>query len=140
MMEATFASINNTSAHRCAKNTAIEITPRLRMNKWIFLLLAIVFEVTGTSALKACDGFSRFWPSAIVVVGYGLSFYFLSIALRVIPVGVAYAVWGGVGIVLVSLLGWLVFKQRLDGPAMLGIAMILAGIVVLRVFSSTASA
>jgi multidrug transporter EmrE-like cation transporter len=106
------------------------------MKNWIFLVLAIVCEVTGTTALKASDGFSRPWPSAVVIVGYGLSFYLLSIALRVIPVGVAYAIWAGVGIVLVTPLGWLFFKQRLDVPAILGMVMILSGVVVLRLWSS----
>jgi small multidrug resistance pump len=106
------------------------------MKSWIFLVLAIICEVTGTSALKASDGFSRLWPSAVVIAGYGLSFYFLSIALRVIPVGVAYAIWAGVGIVLVTLVGWLLFGQKLDGPAILGMAMILIGVTVLRMWSA----
>jgi small multidrug resistance pump len=106
------------------------------MKYWVFLALAILCEVTGTSALKASDGFSRPWPSAVVIVGYGLSFYFLSIALRVIPVGVAYAIWAGLGIVLLTLVGWLLFRQTLDGPAILGMMLILCGVVVLRVWSS----
>jgi len=102
---------------------------------WLFLSIAIVAEVIGTSALKAAEGFTRLGPSLVVIVGYGMSFYFLSLALRGIPVGVAYAVWSGVGIVLISVIGWLAFGQSLDGPAVLGIGLIMAGVIVLNVFS-----
>jgi small multidrug resistance pump len=102
---------------------------------WLFLSIAIVAEVIGTSALKAAVGFTRLGPSLVVIVGYGMSFYFLSLALRGIPVGVAYAVWSGVGIVLISVIGWLAFGQSLDGPAVLGIGLIMAGVIVLNVFS-----
>ena len=104
---------------------------------WLFLSIAIVAEVIGTSALKAADGFTRLGPSLVVAVGYGISFYFLSLALRGIPVGVAYAVWSGVGIVLISVIGWLAYGQSLDGPAALGIALIVAGVVVLNVFAKS---
>ena len=96
---------------------------------------AIVSEVVATSALKASDGFTRPWPAVVVVVGYAIAFYFLALTLRTLPVGIAYAVWSGVGIVLISLLGWLLFGQRLDAPALLGIALIAAGVLVINVWS-----
>ena len=102
---------------------------------WLHLAVAIVAEVVATSMLKASDGFSRLWPSLVVVVGYGVAFYFLSLTLRTIPVGIAYAVWSGAGIVLVSLIAWLGFGQKLDAPALLGIALIVAGVLVLNLFS-----
>jgi small multidrug resistance pump len=102
---------------------------------WLFLSIAIVAEVIATSALKAADGFTRLGPSLVVIVGYGIAFYFLSLALRGIPVGIAYAVWSGVGIVLISVIGWFAFGQTLDAAAVLGIGLILAGVIVLNVFS-----
>lgn len=102
---------------------------------FVYLALAIVAEVVATSALKATEGFTRLWPSLIVVVGYVLAFYMLSLVLRTIPVGIAYAIWAGMGIVLVALVGALVFGQRPDLPAMLGIALIIAGVVVIQLFS-----
>ena len=109
------------------------------MQSWILLLIAIIGEVIATTALKASEGFTRLLPSAIVVIGYGVAFYFLSLTLRTIPMGVAYAIWSGVGIVLISLLGWAVFKQSLDAPAMIGMGLIVAGVLVINVFSKTAS-
>lgn len=106
---------------------------------WLYLTIAIVSEVLATSALKATEGFSRLGPSVVVVVGYGLAFYFLSLTLRSIPIGVAYAVWSGVGIALVSLVGWRFYGQKLDAAAILGIAMIIAGVAVLNYFSKTVS-
>jgi len=105
---------------------------------WLHLTIAIVAEVIATSALKAAAGFTRPLPSLVVVAGYGLAFYFLSLTLRVIPMGVAYAVWSAVGIALVSLIGWLVYDQRLDGPALLGMGLIVAGVAVIQLFSRTA--
>jgi small multidrug resistance pump len=102
---------------------------------WLYLAIAIVAEVIATSALKAADGFTRLGPSVVVVIGYGTAFYFLSLALRGVPVGVAYAVWSGVGIVLISVIAWLLHGQKLDAPAVLGMALIIAGVVVLNVFS-----
>lgn len=102
---------------------------------WLFLSVAIAAEVGATSALKSSDGFTRLWPSLLVVAGYGVAFYFLSLTLRAIPVGVAYAVWAGVGILLIALVGWLFFGQRLDAPAVLGMLLIVAGVVVMNVFS-----
>jgi small multidrug resistance pump len=109
------------------------------MKHWIFLAAAILSEVLGTSALKASQGFSRVWPAVVVVISYASSFYFLALALRAIPIGVAYAIWAGLGIVLISLIGWLAFSQKLDGPAMAGIALIIAGVAVIRTWSSSAA-
>lgn len=105
---------------------------------WIYLAIAIFAEVIATSALKASEGFTRLAPSALVVVGYAAAFYFLSLTLRSIPVGVAYALWSGVGIVLISIIGALFFKQSLDTPAILGMALIVLGVAVIQVFSKTA--
>jgi small multidrug resistance pump len=105
------------------------------MNKWLLLGIAIVAETIATSALKSSEGFSRLVPSAIVLVGYGVAFYFLSLTLRSMPIGIAYAVWSGVGIVLITVVGWAVFGQKLDLPALLGMGMIVAGVVVMNVFS-----
>ena len=101
--------------------------------------MAIVSEVIGTSALKAAEGFTRLWPSLIVTVGYATAFYFLSLTLKTIPVGVAYAIWSGAGIALISLIAWLFFGQKLDVAAVIGILLIVAGVVVLNVFSRTVS-
>ncbi len=105
---------------------------------WLYLGIAIVTEVIGTSALKSADGFTRLLPSLVVVVSYAISFYLLSLTLRSIPVGVVYAVWSGVGIVLLALIGAFFFKQTLDTPAIIGISLILAGVMVINLFSDTA--
>lgn len=105
------------------------------MKNWIFLSVAIVAEVIATSALKASAGFSKPWPSVLVVVGYGIAFYLLSLTLRTIPVGIAYAVWSGVGIVLITVVAWLLYGQKLDLPAVIGMGLIISGVVVLNVFS-----
>lgn len=107
-----------------------------RLN-YVYLLVAIAAEVVATSALKASDGFTRLGPSALVVVGYGIAFYFLSLTLRAIPVGVAYALWSGVGVALITVVGWLAFDQKLDTPALIGIGLIVAGVVVLNAFSES---
>ncbi|HMM55307.1 MAG TPA: SMR family transporter [Candidatus Desulfobacillus sp.] len=109
------------------------------MQHWIFLGLAIVSEVIGTSALKAAEGFTRPWPSLVVVVGYGAAFYFLSLTLKAIPVGVAYAIWSGAGIALITLIAWVLFGQALDLPAIIGLLLIVAGVAVLKLFSRTLS-
>lgn len=109
------------------------------MQQWIFLSVAIVSEVVATSALKASEGFSRFWPSLVVVAGYGSAFYFLSLTLNTIPVGVVYAIWSGAGITLIALAGWILYGQSLDIPAIIGMLLIVAGVVVLNVFSETVS-
>ena len=103
---------------------------------YLYLSFAIVAEVIATSALKASDGFTRPWPTTIVELGYGAAFYFLSLVLKTVPVGVAYAIWGGAGIVLIALIGWLVLKQPLDLPAVLGIGLIVAGVAVIQLFST----
>jgi small multidrug resistance pump len=105
---------------------------------WLYLAIAIVTEVIGTSALKSSAGFTRLLPSAVVIVSYAISFYLLSLTLRTIPVGVVYAVWSGVGIVLLALIGTFFFKQMLDTPAIIGIGLILAGVVVINLYSQTA--
>ena len=88
--------------------------------KWLYLAVAIVSEVIATSALKSASGFTRLWPSALVVAGYISAFYFLSLTLRSIPVGVAYAIWSGVGLVLIAMVGWIMYDQKLDVAAILG--------------------
>jgi multidrug transporter EmrE-like cation transporter len=108
------------------------------MSPWLILAIAIVAEVIGTTALKASDGFTRLWPSAIVVVGYGVSFYCLSLVLRSIPVGVTYAVWSGLGIVLISLVAFAVYGQRIDLAGLIGMGLIIAGVLVLNLFSRSA--
>jgi small multidrug resistance pump len=105
------------------------------MKYWTLLAVAIVAEVIGTSALKSAEGFTRLLPSLIVVFSYSISFYLLSLCLRSIPVGVVYAVWSGVGIVLLALIGSIFFKQTLDTPAILGIVLILTGVLVINIFS-----
>lgn len=108
------------------------------MNKWIMLGMAIVAETVATSAMKSSEGFTRLVPSIIVVIGYGIAFYFLSMTLKEIPVGIAYAIWSGVGIVLISLVGWIMFGQKLDAPALIGMALIISGVVVMNAFSTSA--
>ena len=105
------------------------------MKHWLILAVAIVAEVIGTSSLKASQGFTKPLPSALVVVGFAIAFYCLSITLKVIPVGVAYAVWSGTGIVLITLAARVFFGQSLDWPAWLGMVLIVAGVVVMNVFS-----
>ena len=107
---------------------------------FVYLAIAVVFEVIATSSLKASEEFTRLWPSVIVVVGYGAAFYLLSLCLRTIPLGVMYAIWSGLGVVLTGIVGWVIYKEHLDAPALIGMALILSGVVVIRVFSSTAAA
>lgn len=109
------------------------------MNHWMLLGLAIAAEVVGTSALKASEGFSRLWPSVVVVVSYAAAFYLLSLTLRTIPVGIAYAVWSGVGVVLIALIGWALFGQKLDAAGVVGMALIVAGVLVLNLFSKSSA-
>ena len=104
---------------------------------YLYLGIAIVAEVVATSALKASEGFTRTGPSLIVAIGYGVAFYFLSLVLKTVPMGVAYAVWSGVGIVLIAAIGWLLMRQPLDVPALLGIGLIVAGVAVIQLFSKT---
>ncbi len=106
---------------------------------YLFLTIAIVSEVIATSALKASEEFTRLWPSLIVVFGYAGAFYFLTLSLRVVPVGVAYAIWSGLGVVLIAIAGYVIYGQRLDPPAIAGMALILCGVIVINVFSKTVS-
>lgn len=109
------------------------------MKNWIFLSVAIMAEVIATSSLKASAEFTKFWPSVIVVVGYAIAFYFLSLTLRSIPVGIAYAVWSGLGVVLVSIVGWWFYNQALDLASLIGIGLIIAGVLVINLFSSASA-
>lgn len=104
---------------------------------YVYLFIAILSEVIATSALKTSEGFTRLWPSVVVVIGYALAFYCLSLTLRTVPVGIAYAIWSGIGIVLVAIAGWVFYRQILDGPALIGIALILIGVLVINLFSRT---
>lgn len=103
---------------------------------YVFLALAIVAEVIATSALKASMGFTRLWPSLTVVLGYGLAFYMLALVLRSLPVGVAYAIWAGLGIVLVTVVGVVIYGERPDLPALLGMSMIVGGVLIIQLWSS----
>ncbi|MCF3594295.1 SMR family transporter [Rhodobacteraceae bacterium LMO-12] len=104
---------------------------------YIYLLLAVAAETIGTSALQSSQQFTRLWPSVLVVVAYAISFYLLSMTLKFMPVGVVYALWSGLGIVFIALIGFWVFGQRLDWPAVLGLLLIIAGIVVIQMFSKS---
>lgn len=109
------------------------------MNSYIALGIAITAEVVATTALKASDSFTRLLPSAIAITGYAIAFYFLTITLRTMPTGVAYAIWSGLGIVLITLASFVIYRQSVDLPALLGMALIIAGVVVLNVFSKSSS-
>jgi small multidrug resistance pump len=102
---------------------------------YLYLAVAIVCEVIATSFLKVSDGFSRPVPSLITAIGYAISFYFLSLALREIPTGIAYAIWSGVGIVLITTIAWVFQSQKLDAAALGGLGLIVAGVIVINVFS-----
>jgi small multidrug resistance pump len=104
---------------------------------YLHLAIAIVAEVIATSALKASDGFTRLGPSLFVVVGYAVAFYFLSLTLRTMSIGVAYAIWCGAGIILIALIAWLVLGQKLDIAAILGMVLIVAGVAVINIFSKS---
>ena len=106
---------------------------------YIYLFIAVAAETIGTSALQASQQFTRLGPSILVVLGYGVAFYFLGVTLKYIPVGIAYALWSGLGIILITLIGFAVFRQSLDLPALLGLGLIIAGIVVIQLFSKTAT-
>lgn len=107
--------------------------------QWVYLLTAIFFETIGTTALKASEGFTRLGPSAVVVVAYAASFWLLALVLKTIPVGIAYAIWSGAGICLIAGIGYVMFGQKLDLPAVLGIGLIMAGILVINLFSNSTS-
>jgi small multidrug resistance pump len=103
--------------------------------QWLYLSIAILAEVVATSSLKAAEGFTRLTPSLIVILGYGTAFYFLSLTLRTMQVGTAYAIWSGVGTVLVSLIAWILFNQKLDAAAIAGITLIIAGVIIIKFLS-----
>lgn len=105
--------------------------------KYIFLAFAIIFEVIGSSFIKVSDGFTKWLPTTVVAVAYMICFYFLAKALKFIPLGTAYAIWGGLGIVLTAAISVVVFKQKLDVPAILGISLIVCGVIVMNVFSKS---
>lgn len=109
------------------------------MKMYLILLLAIIFETIATSYLKQSEQFTKFLPSILTILGYAAAFYCLSIVLKSIPVGIAYAIWSGVGIILIALIGFFVFKQHLDLPAIIGLGLIIAGVVVINVFSHSVS-
>lgn len=104
------------------------------MKYWLFLFVAIVCEVVATTALKSSDGFTRLLPSAVVITGYGASFYFLALTLKAIPVGIAYAVWSGLGIVFITILAWFFHGQKLDLWGFVGLGLIAGGVLVLNQF------
>lgn len=104
---------------------------------WLLLLVAVVAEVIATSALKLSNGFTRVWPSLIMVCCYSLALYLMSLTLETLPVGVVYAIWSGSGVALISLVGRYFFGQILDRPAVIGIAMIVSGVVILQLFSTS---
>jgi len=110
----------------------------LQYQNYAYLALAIACEVVATSFLKQAEGFTRPWPSLITAAGYVLAFYFLSLTLRTVPLGVAYALWSGLGVVLIALVGWLWHGQALDWPALAGMGLIVAGVLVIQLFSKTA--
>lgn len=105
---------------------------------WLYLSVAILAEVIATSSLKAAEGFTRLIPSLVVVFGYGTAFYFLSLALRTMQVGTAYAIWSGVGTVIISIVAWLLYNQKLDAPTILGMALIIGGVVIIKFLSPQA--
>lgn len=116
-------------------NFALEKMSNTMVKSYLILLLAIVFETVATSCLKQSEQFTKLLPSVLTVLCYGISFYCLSIVLRSIPVGIAYAIWSGIGIVLISIVGFVFFGQRLDLPAIIGLTLIVAGVVIINLFS-----
>lgn len=107
------------------------------MKSYLLLLIAIICEIIGTSTLKNSEQFTKLIPSIITIIAYAGAFYSLSLALKTIPVGIAYAIWSGVGIVFIALIGWLIFKQTLDTPAIIGLALIIIGVLIINLFSKT---
>ena len=103
--------------------------------QYVYLGIAIVCEVIATTFMKQSEGFTRLWPSVVTVLGYVIAFYCLSLTLRTIPTGIAYAIWSGVGIVRISAMAWALHGQKLDLPAVLGMGLIIAGVLVINVFS-----
>ncbi len=106
---------------------------------YLYLLAAIIAEVIGTSALQASAQFTRFWPSVLVVAGYSASFVFMGYTLKYMPVSIVYAIWSGLGIVFIAIIGYFWFKQSLDAPAIIGLSLIIAGVLVIHLFSNSAT-
>jgi len=106
---------------------------------WLFLIIAIISESIATNSLKASNGFTNIVPSIIALAGYGSVLFFLSLSIRTIHVGLAYATWSGLGIILIAFVGWIWHKQTLDVPAIIGMGLIIAGVVVMNVFSKSVS-
>jgi len=104
---------------------------------YVYLILAVIFEVIATTALKQTEGFTRLAPSLVLVGGYALAFYFLSLPLRTMPVGIVYAIWCGAGIIFITAIGWVWFRQALDLPALAGMGLIMAGVIVINLWSKT---
>jgi small multidrug resistance pump len=109
------------------------------MSGFMYLTMAIVAEVIATTMLKASEGFTRLWPSLVVVVGYGVAFWGLSMVVKTMPLGIVYAIWSGMGIVLVSIAAVFVYQQKLDWPAVLGMGLIISGVLVINLLSKTAA-
>jgi small multidrug resistance pump len=107
--------------------------------QYVYLIVAIAAETIGTSALQASAQFSRLWPSLLVVFSYGTAFYFMALALKFMPVGIVYAIWSGLGIVLIALIGFVIFGQKLDLAAVLGLILIIFGILIIHLFSNSAA-
>jgi small multidrug resistance pump len=105
---------------------------------YLYLAIAIAAEIVATSFLKLSDSFTRPLPTAVTVVGYAIAFYFLSLTLRVLPTGIAYAIWSGVGVVVISLIGWLVMGQALNLPTVIGLALIVIGVVIVNLYTPVA--
>ena len=118
---------------------AASVVSEVLLKSWLLLGAAIIAEVIATSSLKASAGFTKFWPSVLVVLGYVVAFYLLSLTLKFIPVGIAYAVWAGLGIVLITLVGWLIFGQKLDMASVIGMVLIVAGVAVINLFSDVSA-
>ena len=106
---------------------------------YVYLILAVLAETIGTTALQASNQFSRFWPSCLVILSYAIAFYLLALTLRFMPVGVAYAIWSGLGIIFISLIGYIAFGQKLDLAAVLGLGLIITGILIVHLFSKAAA-
>ena len=106
---------------------------------YIYLLIAVITETIGTAAMQASEQFTRFWPSVLLIVAYGISFYFLALTLKYMPVSIVYAIWSGLGIVFIAIIGWLAFKQSLDFAAIAGMGLIIAGVIVINLFSNSAT-
>lgn len=110
------------------------------MNAWLYLAIAICAEVIATTSLKYAEGFTKPLPTLAVALGYGISFFLLSLILKTIPVSITYAIWAGAGVALVTIVGWLWLGQKLDAGALVGIGLIVAGVIVINVFSKTVTA